>query len=540
MSTSRLVLLATLFLPACGDEQAATVSQTVGSAGGTVATTDGASIDIPPGALAGDTTITITPTQTMDSDAVGQTYIFGPEGLQFSMPVTVTLPFDPTLLSSDDIVTVYTAPVGTTDFIDLGGTVIDLNHVQTTTTHFSLLKPVRPPLGSKGSSSLDTKPKFGFIAPLSTTQAGAVILPAVQVGVVDALGRVDRRANATVTVAIGANPSGGSLSGTHTASTSFGVASFSNLSIDKIGHGYTLIASASGYPSATSAPFDIVANGPSLSTSTLSANPTQLTVNGTTTLTVTVRDQYGNPIAGQTVSLSSSGSTVGFLPRGGSGTTDASGVFTATYRSTSSGTKTVTASFAGLSLNTTVTFLAGAPSVSRSSMVVSPTTVTANGTSTTSLTVTVRDAYGNPVAGQAVNLSATGTGNTLQPASGTTNASGVFTATLSSTKAETKTVTATFSGSSITKMVTFVIGSPASSTSSIIASPSTVAADGTSTTTLTVTVEDVSGNPVAGQAVTLSSSGSANVFAPASGTTSASGVFTSRRHWHRPPSRPRR
>jgi hypothetical protein len=53
-----------------------------------------------------------------------------------------------------------------------------------------------------------------------------------------------------------------------------------------------------------------------------------------------------------------------------------------------------------------------------------------------------------------------------------------------------------------------------------------VTANGTSTTTLTVTVEDANGNAVAGTAVTLSGSGSNNSFGAISGTTNASGVFT--------------
>ena len=51
-------------------------------------------------------------------------------------------------------------------------------------------------------------------------------------------------------------------------------------------------------------------------------------------------------------------------------------------------------------------------------------------------------------------------------------------------------------------------------------------ANGTSTATLTVTVEDASGHALANTAVTLSASGSNNTFGAISGTTNASGVFT--------------
>jgi hypothetical protein len=70
-----------------------------------------------------------------------------------------------------------------------------------------------------------------------------------------------------------------------------------------------------------------------------------------------------------------------------------------------------------------------------------------------------------------------------------------------------------------------VAGSPAATTSSLVASLPTVTANGTSTATLTVTVKDASGNAVANTAVTLSATGSGNTFGAISGTTDANGVF---------------
>src|SRR6202011_6170305 len=62
---------------------------------------------------------------------------------------------------------------------------------------------------------------------------------------------------ASVTVAIGTNPSGGTLSGTLTRAAVSGVATFGNLSIDKPGIGYTLTAASTGLTGATSSTFDI-------------------------------------------------------------------------------------------------------------------------------------------------------------------------------------------------------------------------------------------------------------------------------------------
>ncbi len=82
--------------------------------------------------------------------------------------------------------------------------------------------------------------------------AGAAITPAVQVSIEDANGNVVTTATNAVTIAIGTNPGGGTLSGTATAAAVAGVATFSTLSIDKTGTGYTLAASSAGFTGATS------------------------------------------------------------------------------------------------------------------------------------------------------------------------------------------------------------------------------------------------------------------------------------------------
>ena len=75
----------------------ATVTQTVGSAGGTVSLPTGkVSLTIPPGALSTDTSITIT--AMSNAGSAGAVYQFGPSGLIFNQPVTVTLSVDSSLL----------------------------------------------------------------------------------------------------------------------------------------------------------------------------------------------------------------------------------------------------------------------------------------------------------------------------------------------------------------------------------------------------------------------------------------------------------
>ena len=73
--------------------------------------------------------------------------------------------------------------------------------------------------------------------------------------------------------------------------------------------------------------------------------------------------------------------------------------------------------------------------------------------------------------------------------------------------AQTETITATEGSVHETTSVTFNPGAPSATTSTLVASPGSVTADGVSTTTLTVTVEDAQGNLVPNAAVTLSGSG---------------------------------
>lgn len=89
--------------------------------------------------------------------------------------------------------------------------------------------------------------------------AGGIMFPGTVVDIVDIEGDRILDDNSTqITVAIGTNPSGGTLSGTLTVTPNNGIAIFSDLSIDQAGTGYTLVASASGLSGATSNPFNVI------------------------------------------------------------------------------------------------------------------------------------------------------------------------------------------------------------------------------------------------------------------------------------------
>jgi hypothetical protein len=94
----------------------------------------------------------------------------------------------------------------------------------------------------------------------STTLPFMTIRPAVQVAAVDALGNTVTSFSGSVTIAIGRNQGmlmAGTLSGTKTVTAVNGVATFGDLSIDQVGNGYTLVATAAGVAGVESATFNI-------------------------------------------------------------------------------------------------------------------------------------------------------------------------------------------------------------------------------------------------------------------------------------------
>jgi hypothetical protein len=109
---------------------------------------------------------------------------------------------------------------------------------------------------ASGSLSFSTQPHAGVVGQDITGAANNPSGPPVTVQLLDANGNLMTGSSAPVTIALGTNPSGATLGGTTTVSAVGGVASFSNLTLDKPGGQYTLVASSRGLTSATSSSFD--------------------------------------------------------------------------------------------------------------------------------------------------------------------------------------------------------------------------------------------------------------------------------------------
>nr|MBA3654960.1 Ig-like domain-containing protein [Actinomycetota bacterium] len=155
--------------------------------------------------------------------------------------------------------------------------------------------------------------KLAFIQPPVTSSAGSAIAPPVRVAIQDAAGNTVTSASDAVTIAIGTNPAGGTLSGTVSASAVGGVATFSNLSIDRPGVGYTLTASAGGLAGATSPAFDILTGN--ANRLVFITDPTDRVVGQpfSPDIQVQVQDAGGNPVLTATSPITIASSVGGSL-----------------------------------------------------------------------------------------------------------------------------------------------------------------------------------------------------------------------------------
>ncbi|HKI94312.1 MAG TPA: Ig-like domain-containing protein [Gemmatimonadales bacterium] len=98
---------------------------------------------------------------------------------------------------------------------------------------------------------------LAFTAVPSSVPARVVITPPVTVAVVDSGGSTVPTATDSVTIGIGTNPVGGTLTGVTTVAAVQGVATFSQLTLSLAGTGYTFVATAPGLAPDTSAAFNV-------------------------------------------------------------------------------------------------------------------------------------------------------------------------------------------------------------------------------------------------------------------------------------------
>lgn len=171
--------------------------------------------------------------------------------------------------------------------------------------------------GKSGTTKVSVAPRpatrLGFLQQPISTLLGHVIVPAIRVAIQDDLLRTVTSAGNSVTIALATNPSGATLAGTATVTAVGGIATFSDLSLNRTGVGYTLFASATGLNAAISTPFDVSAVPAKVQITTQPAASAQSGVRLTRQPAVVVTDASTNPIAGVTVTaaIASGNGTLG-------------------------------------------------------------------------------------------------------------------------------------------------------------------------------------------------------------------------------------
>jgi len=142
-----------------------------------------------------------------------------------------------------------------------------------------------------------------FTAGPSDTEAGAAMIPPIEVTLFDAFDNIVTTDASSIDLSIGANPGGGSLSGAPTATATGGIAVFPNVRLEKAGVGYTLRASRVGIPAVTSAPFTI-RPGPAAGLA-FAVEPTDASAGSllSPAVQVAVVDAFGNRITTSSVTV---------------------------------------------------------------------------------------------------------------------------------------------------------------------------------------------------------------------------------------------
>jgi len=319
--------------------------------------------------------------------------------------------------ASGHVLTSYTGPVTVSLATNPGGATLTGTKTQNATsgvavfTGLNINRPGSYTLGAAASGLTTTSAAFTivpgpvntfvFVVQPSNATAGTSIAPAIQVSAHDAATNVVTTFNNNVTMTIGTNPAGGTLSGTATVAASAGVATFANLSIDKAGTGYKLTATG-GTGSGQSNAFNITAAAATQLVFTTQPVATAAGSNISPAIVVTAQDQFNNP-------ATSFANAITIAITGGTGKAGA----------TLSGTKTVTAvngtatfstlsidsAGTGYTLSATATGLVGGfasatfnitPGAATLLVFTSqPTSATAGANIAPAIVVTARDAKGN-------------------------------------------------------------------------------------------------------------------------------------------------
>ncbi len=270
--------------------------------------------------------------------------------------------------------------------------------------------------------------------------------------------------------------------------------------------------------------------------STVDATDPSVAANGfaSSTVTVTLLDSLSNPVPSHDVTLSQDGSST--IVGGNTGTTDGSGEVSFTVTNTNPETVTYTAEDTTDTIDVVddaqVEFTAPLANAANSTVVATDPTVIADTVDETTITVTLFDEDNVRLAGHNVTLSQDGSSTIVGGNTGTTNAAGEVSFTVTSDTVETVTYTAEDTTNSVTVTqnaeVEFTpLPSDPDQSSVVITGDSAVPADGATSTTITVTLLNELDDPIVGHTVTLDQDDGSSVISGGAATDgSGQTVFT--------------
>jgi hypothetical protein len=375
-----------------------------------------------PNNVSATTPITFAPVATALSivSGCGQT---GPVLTQLPQPIVAKV-IAGDGLGVEGVVVTFTAPAGAsvataqvvTDPAGLAQTLVTLG----SSSGPVLFQVSAPGLGtvSCSQSAFGTATQLAFVTQPTNTTAGSAITPAVVVAARDAQGILVPTFTGNITIALGNNPGSAILSGATTVAAVSGLATFSNLSLDNVGTGYTLLASAASLTGTTSAPFNVVSGTATQLAFTVHPSTTTAGSPITPAVVVLAQDALGNPVLTFTGNVTI---TIHTGPPGAAltGTTTVAAVTgVAAFGNLvldSLGTYTLQAAAAGASSATSLPFIVVAGAATNLAVIVTPPAVQAG--DSLSIVVTARDVSGavDPSYRGTIRFTATDNQATLPP-----------------------------------------------------------------------------------------------------------------------------
>ena len=224
-------------------------------------------------------------------------------------------------------------------------------------------------------------------------------LAAIKVSVENVSGNVVIGNSSAVTLKLGSNPGGATLGGTLTVNAANGIATFSDITLNKVGTGYTLMATDGSLTGDTSTAFNIA---PAVAANVLFTTqpPATAVAGGPFGATVTIRDAFGNVATGNTSAVTLALTTPNGATLAGTKTVNAvAGVATFSGLSIDkTGSYTLTATDAGLTAAVSSSISISHGAAAKLAFTTQPPPSLASGAGF-SVGVTVQDAAGNTVTG---------------------------------------------------------------------------------------------------------------------------------------------